>query len=220
MTRPVLLDAFCCDGGATKGYQRAGFYVVGVDKDPHPNYCGDEFIQADALDILGGNLSRYDAVHTSPPCQFGTAYRRRPNHVKDSPNLIPATRALLERFDGPWVIENNYVNRRELIDPVTYCGSSFGLNVQRHRCFESNVALLAPPCDHGWQTPRFPPATNRTNLRSTVEVGVWRIPLDVQREAMGIDWMDVKGLSQAIPPAYTEHIGQQLMAHIDQEVAA
>ena len=226
--QPRLLDAFCCDGGATKGYQRAGFYVIGVDKDPHPDYCGDEFIQCDALDVLGAlaamaaiGVDAFDAIHASPPCQFGTAYKRRPNHVKDSPNLIPATRALLEAIGLPYVIENNYVNRRELINPVTYCGSSFGLNVQRHRCFESNMPLAAPPCDHAWQTPRFPPATNRTNLRRTVEVGVWRIPLPVQQEAMGIDWMTVRGLSQAIPPAYTEHIGRQVMAYIErQEVAA
>jgi DNA (cytosine-5)-methyltransferase 1 len=74
--------------------------------------------------------------------------------------------------------------------------------------------MLAPPCDHAWQTPRFAPASNRKNLRSTVEVGVWRIPLDVQREAMGIDWMELRELSEAIPPAYTEHIGRQLIGGI------
>mgnify|MGYP007100217830 CR=1 FL=1 len=98
-------------------------------------------------------------------------------------------------------------------------GSSFGLDVQRHRCFESNIPLTAPPCDHGWQTPRFPPATNRTNLRSTVEVGAWRIPLEVQQEAMGIDWMNGNELCQAIPPAYTEHIGAQLLAQIEERAA-
>jgi DNA (cytosine-5)-methyltransferase 1 len=107
------------------------------------------------------------------------------------------------------VIEN--VAGAPLHNPARLCGSSFGLDVQRHRYFESNVTLLAPPCDHGWQTPRFPCATNRTNLRRTVEVGVWRIPLAVQQQAMGIDWMTLRELSEAIPPAYTECLGAQLL---------
>lgn len=98
---------------------------------------------------------------------------------------------------------------------VRLCGSSFGLDVRRHRLFESNVSILVPPCDHGWQTPRFPPASNRTNLRRTVEVGVWRIPLDVQQRAMGINWTTLEELSEAIPPAYTEHIGRQLLAEVE-----
>jgi len=106
----------------------------------------------------------------------------------------------------PHVIEN--VPGAPLESPVQLCGSSFGLDVRRHRIFECSFAVLAPACDHSWQTPRFPPATNRTNLRSTVEVGVWRIPLDVQQRAMGIDWMTRKELSQAIPPAYSEHLAR------------
>lgn len=212
--RPLLLDLFCKAGGAAVGYYRAGFDVLGVDIEPQPNYPFT-FRQADALEVLAeagpSGLSCYAAVHASPPCQFGTAYKRRPGHVAESPNLIPETRGLLEATGLPYVIENLWLNRAHLIDPVRYCGSSFGLDVQRHRAFESNVPLLAPPCDHGWQTPRFPPATNRSNLRRTVEVGVWRIPLDVQREAMGIDWMTLPELSEAIPPAYTEHIGHQLI---------
>lgn len=202
------------------GYHRAGFQVVGVDIEPQPNYPF-LFLRGNALGFLydADWVAEFDAIHASPPCQFGTAYNRRPGHVKDSPNLIPETREGLRRTRVPYVIENNYSNRSHLIDPVMYCGSSFGLDVQRHRCFESNVPLLAPPCDHGWQTPRFPPATNRTNLRRTVEVGVWRIPLDVQRKAMGIDWTSLPELSEAIPPAYTEHIGRQLLAHVGSEAA-
>lgn len=88
------------------------------------------------------------------------------------------------------------------------------MDVRRHRMFESNLTLTAPPCDHGWQTPRFPQATNRTNLRRTVEVGVYRIPLPVQRRAMGIDWMTLNELSNAIPPAYTEHLGAQILKQL------
>jgi DNA (cytosine-5)-methyltransferase 1 len=206
-----LLDLFCGAGGAALGYHRAGFEVVGVDINPQPHYPF-EFHQADALTYV---TRGFDVIHASPPCQFATAYQRRPAHVKLSPNLIPATRLKLLTTGRPYIIENVPAARAHLIDPVQLCGSSFGLDIQRHRLFESNIDLEAPPCDHGWQTPRFPPATNRINLRRTVEVGVWRIPLDVQQRAMGIDWMPVKSLSQAIPPAYTEHIGARLLAALE-----
>lgn len=211
-----LLDLFCGAGGASMGYHRAGFTVVGVDIKPQPRYPF-EFIQADALDF---DVSGFDVIHASPPCQAFTAYKRRPNHVGEYPDLIWPTRQKLIASGVPWVIEN--IPRAPLLDPITLCGSSFGLDVRRHRLFESNVPMLAPPCDHGWQTPRFPQATNRKNLRRTVEVGVYRIPLAVQQAAMGIDWMKLDELSEAIPPAYTEWIGQHLMAAVEQrrEVAA
>lgn len=229
--RPVLLDLYCCAGGAAKGYQRAGFYVVGVDVEPQPNYCGDEFVQGDAIEFLermvaGGTFewkgpALFAAVHASPPCQSFTAYRRKGHGVGDGyTDLIDPTRALLEQWGVPYVIEN--VSGAPLRDPIQLCGSSFGLDVRRHRLFESNVPLLARPCDHSWQTPRFPAATNRKpNSRRTVEVGVWRIPLDVQKRAMGVDWdVTLEELSEAIPPAYTEHIGHQLMPAVRGERAA
>jgi len=229
--KPILLDLFCCEGGAGKGYSDAGWDVFGVDKDPQPLYPF-WFHQGDALEVAevllsGGSieftkagvgtraltLTEVAAGHGSPPCQSFTAYRRRGSGVGDSyANLIPETRSAFKLMGIPYVIEN--VPGAPLEGPVQFCGSSFGLDVRRHRLFESNIALNAPPCDHAWQTPRFPPATNRSNLRRTVEVGVWRIPLEVQRRAMGIGWMTLRGLSEAIPPAYTEFIGQQLLEHL------
>jgi len=201
--KPRLLDLFCGAGGASMGYHRAGFEVVGVDINPQPNYPF-EFHQADAMTYP---LDGFDVVHASPPCQSFTAYRRKGHGVGDGyPNLIRQIGTWL--YNIPHVIEN--VPGAPMIDPITLCGSMFGLDVRRHRLFESSEWLIAPPCDHNWQTPRFPSATNRKNLRSTVEVGVWRIPLDVQHEAMGIDWMTREELSQAIPPAYTEWIGNAL----------
>lgn len=216
MTRPRLLDLFCKAGGAAMGYYRAGFDVYGVDVEAQPNYPFP-FILADALTV---GLDGFDAIHASPPCQWGTAYARRPNHVKASPELVRVTRERLASTGLPYVIEQPPHGRLVMQSPVSYCGSSFGLDIRRHRLFESNRSLVAPACDHSWQAPRFPHATNRTNLRSTVEVGVWRIPLDVQQRAMGIDWMTVPELSQAIPPAYTEHIGRQLYAAVTAERAA
>jgi DNA (cytosine-5)-methyltransferase 1 len=90
----------------------------------------------------------------------------------------------------------------------------FGLDVQRHRIFECSFPVPQPKCDHDIWTPRFPCATNRTNLRKTVEVGVYRIPLAVQKRAMGIDWMSLGKLSQAIPPAYAEYLGRHALQHI------
>lgn len=201
-----LLDLMCGAGGASMGYHRAGFEVVGVDIEAQPHYPF-EFIQADALTV---DLDGFDVVHASPPCQRWTAYGRR-SGVRNElrPNLVGPIRERLVAWGGPYVIEN--VPGAPLTDPIQLCGSSFGLDVRRHRLFESNVALTVPLCAHHLQTPRFPPATNRTNLRSTVEVGVYRIPLEVQRRAMGIDWMTLTELSQAIPPAYTEHLGTQLL---------
>lgn len=213
MTRPRLLDLYCGAGGASRGYADAGFDVVGVDINPQPNYPY-EFHQGDALNPPV-DLTTFDAIHASPPCQFATAYKRRPGVAVDAVNLIPATRWLLRDSGLPYVIENVESARSYMLNPVMLCGSSFGLNVRRHRLFETNWPLTGLRCDHAWQTPRFPPATNRTNLRCTVEIGVWRIPLATQHEAMGIDWMTLPELSQAIPPAYTEHIGRQLLERME-----
>lgn len=207
--RPVLLDLFCGAGGASKGYVEAGFDVVGIDNSPQPHYPY-RFIQMDALDGLSLVYgARFDAIHASPPCQKFSAYRRKDSGIgSDAPDLITETRRLLQLTGLPYIIEN--IPNSPLLDPVQLCGSSFGLDIRRHRWFESNITLTAPACDHSWQTPRFPPAGNRTNLRRTVEIGVWRIPVSVQRKAMGIDWMSKGELSQAVPPAYTRHLGEQI----------
>ena len=206
MSAPRLLDLFCGAGGASVGYHRAGFDVVGVDIEWHSDYPFT-FYHADAMTFP---LDDFDVIHASPPCQSFTAYKRRGDGVGDGyPDLIAQVRDLLNAWGGPYVIEN--VSGAPLEDPIQLCGSSFGLDVRRHRMFESNAALVGSTCDHSWQTPRFPPATNRTSLRSTVEIGVWRIPLETQQKAMGIDWMKLEDLTEAIPPAYTEYLGYQLV---------
>lgn len=188
------------------GLHRAGYEVVGIDHRPQPRYPF-AFIQANAL-RPPVRLEDFDLIWASPPCQAFTAYRRRGDGVGDSyDNLIPETRTLLRDAAVPYVIEN--VVGAPLEQPFKLCGSSFGLDVRRHRLFETSFSvMLTPPCSHGWQQPRFQQATNRTNRRRTVEIGVYRIPLLVQRQAMGIDWMVLEELSQAIPPAYSEFIGR------------
>lgn len=207
--KPLAIDLFCCAGGASDGLVRAGFEVIGVDREPQPEYP-HAFRHLDALDAeLGGAAF----VWASPPCQKHTAYRRRPNHVAPAECFIDRVRAKLIAWGGAWVIEN--VPGAPLENPAVLCGSMFGLDVRRHRLFECSFPVTPPPCRHDLQTPRFAQATNRANRRSTVEVGVWRIPLETQWRAMGLDrHVSLAKLSQMVPPAYAEWLGLQARAHI------
>ncbi len=224
--RPRLLDLFCGAGGAAVGYHRAGFEVVGVDIAPQPNYPF-RFIQADALSLLErwdtwGEHVSFDAIHASPPCQVFTAYKRTGN-VGEYPDLIAQTRELLEQTGLPWVIEN--VEGAPLEDPLLVCGTMFDppMEIQRHRLFES-FPLRPPtwPCRHMLNgRDRYPggrskqrTGSSRGLVRGTIEIGSWDIPLDTQQTAMGIDWMTLEELSEAIPPAYTEFVGAQLLHYV------
>lgn len=190
------------------GLFQAGFEVHGIDLHPQPDYPF-YMEQGSALNIVPEYLKLFDFIWASPPCQAFTAYKRRKNHVAPRENLIPAVRAMLRASGRPYVIEN--VPGAPLENPITLCGSMFGLDVRRHRLFEASFPLKPPSCRHALQLPRFPQATNRANLRRTVEIGVWRIPLATQRAAMGIDWLPVKTLSQAIPPAYSRWIAEEFL---------
>lgn len=230
-----MLDLFCCAGGAAVGYHRAGFDVVGVDINPQPNYPYECYV-TDALDVLrygavaGHPIEDFAAVHASPPCQHFTKYGNVVKDIKDRyEDLIEPTRELLEATGLPYVIEN--VEGAPLLGPVTLCGSMFDLDVQRHRLFETNWTLDPPvwPCRHKiWGRDRFPggrsvarTGSSTGKVRGTVEIGSWDIPLDVQKRAMGVDWpITVRELSEAIPPAYTEFIGSQLLQHLQAERVA
>ncbi|WP_205124240.1 DNA cytosine methyltransferase [Tsukamurella conjunctivitidis] len=206
MPRPRLLDLYCCAGGAAVGYHRAGFDIVGVDIDPQPNYPFT-FVQADALKFLLESHSEFEAYHGSPPCQaFTNAQRIQGN---DHPDFITATRSALKLIGKPYVIEN--VPGAPLDDPFVLCGAMFpGLKTYRHRLFESNIPI--------W-TPRHPEhAVPTTKMGRKPVAGQFMhvvgnfSGVQQAREAMGIDWMTRDELREAIPPAYTEHIGRQLIA--------
>lgn len=214
MKKLKALDAYCCAGGASRGIADAGFDVQGVDREEQPEYPYPLKV-ASVLDLTVEYLRQFDLIWASPPCQHFTAYKRRPGHVAEALNLIPQTRELLIASGVPYIIENVTGAREHLRDPVMLCGSMFGLDVQRHRLFETSFPVPALACDHKVWTPRFPGATNRApNSRKTVEIGVWRIPLETQRAAIGIDWMSVEKLSQAIPPRYAEYLALAARAHI------
>lgn len=233
----LLLDLFCGAGGCAKGYRRAGFFaIVGVDMKPQPNYPF-AFVQMDAIKamevLLGGGkistteghqfgLDDFHAIHASPPCQrYSTGSKCRADRGASHPDLLPAVQEALDQSGRPWVIEN--VPQAPFRRRTILCGLMFGLKLYRHRGFETSFALSAPEhpthagkrigkdgmccvVGHGGGTTaatrrnvkRFGTAQNKTNWEA----------------AMGIDWMTRDELAQAIPPAYTEFVGRQLLAHL------
>lgn len=221
--RPRLLDAFSGAGGAGMGYFRAGFDVVGVDIRPQPRYPF-EFHQGDALAFIEEHGHEFDVIHSSPPCQSYLNLTRLNESLgqgKAHPDLIDATRAALRATGKPYAIEN--VVGAPLITPIRLCGTSFGLPLRRHRLFESNVGMLGMPCAHAlFREPRYWTSfRDAGEVRRATVVQVygdggekWEWPA-----AMGIDWMSYDELTLAIPPAYTEFIGRQLMTALVAEAA-
>ena len=208
MTRPRLLDLFCGAGGAAMGYHRAGFEVVGVDINPQPNYPF-EFIQSDAMMFP---LDGFDAMHASPPCQaYSSATPRRQSH----PDLYAPTQARLIAHGAPYVIEN--VIGAPYSHGVVLCGTMFDLQeggewIQRHRNFEASVMMMQPQHNHP-AVGRSLVVTGHAFIAEVRETSERRQgPFDLACRLMGIDWMTRKELVQAIPPAYTEWVGAQLMA--------
>lgn len=236
-----VLDLFCNAGGAGMGYRRAGFEVFGVDLHRHKNYPfafhrGDAIAVLEALlrgdkvsftrrdgTIVFLTLADFDFIHASPPCQGYTALRHAPG-TKGAPLMIDSVRTLLALTGLPWTIENVEEARWAMIDPITLCGSMFGLGAQgcqlrRHRLFESNIGLTAPSCQHdarpvigvyGGHARRRAASAGGRGTRDEWEGG----HRAAMSEAMGMDWATCAEMSEAIPPAYTEHLGRQLLALI------
>lgn len=210
-----LLDLFAGAGGAARGYMNAGFHVTGVDYHAQPRYAGDLFIYADVYEWLPANpglVAQFDAIHASPPCQrYSTLAGRTGNSYPDS---IAQTRHLLQDIGKPWVIEN--VPDAPLIDPIELCGTQFGLGAQadvwralrRHRHFESTLPLQDPA--DGCECDLVPIGGVYGNGGGGDMTRGFKFTAEQSREAMEIDWMTRRELSQAIPPAYTTFIGFQL----------
>ena len=187
------------------GYYRAGFDVIGVDIVAQKRYPF-EFHQADALAFVREHGHEFDVIHASPPCQRYSAMsscRDRSVHA----DLIGETRRSLVDTGRLWVIEN--VPGAPLVDPIVLCGVMFGLKVYRHRLFESPCPLTAP--GHVNHPEAVPRAGHGVSPGGYISVAGHTGNVRVARLAMGIEWMTGDELSQAIPPAYTEHIGKQLM---------
>lgn len=208
-----LLDAFCGAGGATRGYQDVGWKVVGVDHVGFIQYCGDDFVCADAVRYIREHGHKFDAIHASPPCQASSALTKGTNAGRKYPQLIPPTRAALEGVGKPWVIEN--VAGAPIRNDLMLCGEMFDLRVIRHRYFEFGCGEPAPRIEHPQHRSRV--AGWRHGERydgyyfAVHGDGGGKGSVTDWQYAMGIGWMTNKYcLAQAIPPAYTEYVGRYL----------
>ena len=205
-----LLDLFCGAGGASAGYAAAGFEVHGVDL-KHGKRYPYTYVRADVLDVLRDKnyLDQFDVIHASPPCQTHSItqhLRNAQGKTTSKLDLIPETRAALIELGKPYIIEN--VPGSPLINPIQLCGSSFGLKVRRHRLFESNMALVGSVCDHKSQGR---PIGVYGSLNDEIpKGGKTAATIDEARAAMGISWAIWTELVEAIPPAYTKYLGEQL----------
>lgn len=244
---PTLLDNFCCEGGAAKGYAAAGFAVYGVDLFKHVNAKGKRVgfsqkrypfpsHQGDAIAFIREHGHKFDARHASPPCQHATAGTRALDR-SDYPALIEPTRQALIECGGPYVIEN--VEGADLIDPVTLCGTMFHLSAMdtdgtplelwRHRNFETNWPLADRTehmkCEHGWFSQQVAGCyggarSDKHAARHERHGGYVPKSMRVLSDLMRIDWMTKGGMYQALPPIYTEFIGVHLRKHIEREAVA
>lgn len=219
--KPRLLDLFCCAGGAGMGYHRAGFDVIGVDIKRRPRNPF-EVLERDCLGLDPAWIAaNFDAVHASPPCQFATELN---NDKTKHENLIPATRALLKASGLPYIIENVEGAKAHLLHPIKLCGSMFSLEcgdaeLRRHRLFECSFPIiLTPQCDHA--KPRVIGVYGGHGRDRRRKFNGQDFSVEQRREATGIDWMSGAELSQAIPPAYTQWLGRELLAQLQRAEAA
>lgn len=208
-----VLDLFCCGGGASAGYYAAGATVLGVDRDPNPDYPF-AFVEADALTFLANHGGDFDLIHASPPCQ---AYAPRGDHGKHA-DLLGPTIAALESLGKPYVVEN--VMRAPFDANLVLCGSSFdlrtdvpswdsrnrwvsGLQLRRHRKFRTTFPVMSPECQHA---------------EPSITMYGKNALSDAHREAMGIPWAsEWRTVKEAIPPAFTEHIGHAYAESVQHE---
>jgi DNA (cytosine-5)-methyltransferase 1 len=226
--RPRLLDLYCGAGGASKGYELAGFEVVGVDTVRQTRYPG-RFVLGDALAVLEAVVNgagEWDAIHASPPCKLYTRARvvqaKSLQLFEPHADYIEPTRELLEQLELPWIIEN--VPEAPIRADVVLCGTMFGLRsghfeLRRHRHFELG----------NWWPSRRPPPCQHRRWRTAMPVHGHSAPADFYRRfgnvvgkderaaAMGIDWMSRDELSSAIPPAFTRWLGGQLLEELGVE---
>lgn len=202
-----LLDLYCCGGGASYGYEQAGFDVTGVDNSPQPKYKG-KFIQGDAIEFIRRYSQQFDVIHASPPCQQYTKSTTQFRKVgKRYDDLIELTRLELIRSGKLYIIEN--VPGSPLINPIELCGSMFGLRTYRHRLFESNMNLAVP--GHPVHRAKNTKMGRKPQDGEFIQYVGHFSGVEMVQEMTGLHWLGQYELAQSIPPQYTKYLGLQVM---------
>ena len=223
-----VIDLFGGEGGAARGYSEAGFTVVGVDNDaeriaryPYSAYLGDWKLGLYYwLNRLGEE--RIAFIHASPPCQFYSAaseMARARGVAVNYPNLIPPVREALTEVSSQegvdYVIEN--VEYAPLRDPVVLCGSMFGLvstwkgttvQLKRHRGFEATFPIqgMIDECGVLKAVPVY--GHGAPGYREGDDFFKGKGFAKLTKDVMRIDWMSRRGLTESIPPVYSEYVGK------------
>ncbi|WP_307183556.1 SAM-dependent methyltransferase [Streptomyces canus] len=210
--RPRVLDAFCCQGGAAKGYADAGFDVTGIDLVPQPRYPF-AFVQAEAVAFIRAHGAEFDFIHASPPCQHDSECQRIQGNPH--PDLIGPTRAALESTGRPWVMENVRGAVPKLRTPVMLCGGMFGLQTYRHRYFETGGGFTVDQVAHPDHT------APQAKMGRPIPPGHYGqfvgnfSGVSHARRVMGVPWMNRDGIRECVPPAYTQWVGTHAFTALD-----
>lgn len=208
--KPKLLDLFCCGGGASLGYEQAGFDVVGVDIEPQRNYQGS-FVQADAFEYLSKHHKNFDAFHASPPCQAYSKSSMQFRLVnKIYAELIEPIRQAFNDIGKPFVIEN--VPGAPLENPIQLCGQMFGLRTYRHRLFETNWRIEQP--FHAAHAARNAKMGRKPKSDEYIQYVGHFSGVAIVQEMTGLTWLNQYELAQSIPPQYAKFVGEQLLREL------
>jgi DNA (cytosine-5)-methyltransferase 1 len=223
MEKIRLLDLCCGAGGCSVGYKQAAdelgleIEITGIDIADQPNYPF-YFERADAVEFLKTNNRYYTHVHASPPCQAFTtsSNEKRDNGQSGSGVILSSIKEEMYKLKLPGVIEN--VVGAPLVRDCDLEGRMFGLKVIRRRIFETINWFMMKPGKQRFrgrekdgdmvQVAGHGGIVNRFGVRYKVE---GNSILKIRSNAMGIDWMTNKEITQAIPPAYTKYIGLEFL---------
>jgi DNA (cytosine-5)-methyltransferase 1 len=235
--KKIVIDLFCAEGGISTGYANTGFTVVGVDNDierlkryPFSNFLGDWESGLQHY-LYEYDWSQIAFIHASPPCQGYTeaSYMARARGIEvNYPMLIEPVRERLQeiymKHGIDYVIEN--VPSAPLEAPTMLCGSMFSLiaewknelvGLKRHRGFETSFPMTAPVgcgCDMTRAVPVY--GHGAPGYREGNDFFKGRGFAQLTRDVMGIKWMSRRGLTEAIPPSYGEHVAYTWQALNDQ----
>ncbi|HXU06436.1 MAG TPA: DNA cytosine methyltransferase [Polyangia bacterium] len=248
MRRPRALDLFCGAGGAAMGLHRAGFDVIGVDVKRQQRYPF-RFIQADALalpvrlrdfDLIWA--SPPCQAHTALSKMWNA--RKHEDRIPETRALLEASGVpyVIENVPGA-PLKASLRLCGTMFGLQTPCGAE----LRRHRYFETSFLVMQPECRHGSSTLGvygghvrdrcrvvgvYGESANKADRRRTITVTGHTPQQNVERNrvrntytaddaraAMGMPWATMAELSQAIPPAYSEHIGRYALIASGRDVA-